>query len=78
MRNIKDLPNLTIEQILKWADKHKKRTGEWPRQKSGEVTTGTPGETWLGIDHSLRRGSRGLPGGSSLAKLLDEKRKKKT
>jgi hypothetical protein len=29
-----------------------------------------PGETWLAVNHALRRGSRGLQGGASLAELL--------
>ncbi len=66
-------PRLTIEKILKWADKHEKRTGEWPKVQSGTVTD-APSETWLGVDHALRRGSRDLPGGSSIAKLLAEHR----
>ena len=32
-------------------------------------------ETWAGIDNTLRKGRRGLPGGSSLAKLLDKHRR---
>ena len=39
------LPNLTIEQILKWADKHKKRTDGWPSKKSGNLIDAA-GETW--------------------------------
>ena len=68
VRNIMDLPPLTIQQILAWADTHRKATGQWPNQQSGQVT-GT-NETWSAINHSLNLGSRGLPSGSSLAKLL--------
>src|SRR5437764_60254 len=32
-RNIKDLPPLTEEQILRWADAHHERTGSWPTAK---------------------------------------------
>ena len=70
VRNIHGLPDLTIKQILAWADMHKSATGDWPNVKSGKVT-GTH-ETWLGIDSSMRAGRRGLPGGSSLAKLLEQ------
>ena len=73
VRNIHDLPNLTVKQILQWADKHYRRTGRWPNQGSGKVT-GAAGETWSGINASLHVGRRGLPGGSSLAKLLAEHR----
>ena len=64
---------VTLEQILAWADAHRERTGEWPTTGSGKVY-GVICETWPAIDRALRRGNRGLPGGSSLAKLLDEKR----
>ena len=64
---------VTEEQILVWADSHKDRTGKWPTVKSGPIFE-VPGETWLGIYHALRKGVRNLPGGSSLAQLLDERR----
>jgi superfamily II DNA or RNA helicase len=73
VRNIKSLPNLTISQILKWADAHHQKTGVWPDQNSGEVIA-APGEKWSGISGALRRGVRGLPGASSVAQLLAEKR----
>lgn len=62
-------PRLTEGQILEWADAHHERTGHWPGGKSGPVT-GVARESWLGIDSALRYGRRGLPGGSSLARLL--------
>ena len=71
IRNKKDLPSLTINQILAWADAYKAASGDWPKQHSGQVT-GTD-ETWGGINAALNRGYRGLPGGSSLAKLLKER-----
>jgi hypothetical protein len=66
-------PTLTVEQILAWADAHQRRTGRWPGQESGPVT-GAPDERWRTIDGALRSGGRGLPGGSSLARLLTERR----
>lgn len=66
-------PRLTLEQILAWADAHRARTGDWPTVSSSAVQ-GTVGETWQALDRALRRGSRGLPGGTSLARLLDEQR----
>ena len=63
----------TIPQILAWADAHHKRTGKWPLTTSGPVVGAIRG-TWCAIDRALRRGSRGLPGGSSLAALLIERR----
>ncbi len=68
VRNLKGLSQLTITQILAWVDAHKDATSDWPKQHSGQVT-GTD-ETWGGINAALNRGQRGLPGGSSLAKLL--------
>jgi hypothetical protein len=68
-RNPRDLPPLTEEQILAWADAHYQRTGEWPVLTSGPILD-APGETWSAIDHALMRGKRGLPGGSTLARLL--------
>ncbi|MDA1050197.1 MAG: hypothetical protein O3C40_06920 [Planctomycetota bacterium] len=72
VRNVNDLPPLTIEQILIWVDEHRAATGEWPKPKSGPVP-GTD-EMWKGIDVGLTQGQRGLPGGSSLGKLLAEHR----
>ncbi|MEX0714654.1 MAG: hypothetical protein WD278_20115, partial [Pirellulales bacterium] len=73
VRNIRGLHELAIEQILAWADAHSKRTGRWPIKSSGAIP-GTGGETWRGIDFALRQGKRGLPGGSSLPRLLAERR----
>jgi hypothetical protein len=36
------------------------------------LISGTAGETWRRVDSALRLGLRGLPGGSSLARLLEE------
>jgi hypothetical protein len=66
-------PPCTIDQILTWADAHRRRTGFWPRRKSGPIVD-APGETWSKVTDALREGRRGLPGGSSLARLLAEKR----
>jgi hypothetical protein len=68
-RNLKDLPPLSEATIWRWAQAHRRRTGAWPRVKSGAVRW-APGETWNGIDRALTRGRRGLPGGSSLYRLL--------
>lgn len=69
VRNPKGLPQLTLAQIRRWAVAHRKRTGDWPRQKSGPIVD-APGETWVGVDRCLAHGHRGLQGGSSLARLL--------
>jgi hypothetical protein len=65
--------DLEIERILRWADAHRTATGQWPDQRSGPVVL-ADGETWAGIDASLRKSERGLPSGSSLANLLAEER----
>jgi len=65
-------PKLTVSQILTWADEHKRRTGDWPKQTSGRVP-GTQ-ETWSGIQAALHAGIRGLPGGSGIRLLLHEHR----
>jgi hypothetical protein len=61
--------NLTVDQILAWADAHHARTGRWPVGASGAIP-GAPGERWGNLDKALRNGSRGLPSGSSLSRLL--------
>jgi hypothetical protein len=66
-------PPLLIPQILAWADAFHACTGKWPTQQSGTVTE-APGEKWLGIENALSRGLRGLPGGSSLARLFAQER----
>jgi hypothetical protein len=60
---------LTVESILAWAGAHHARTGNWPINVSGEIPE-APGDTWEKVNNALRRGDRGLEGGSSLAKLL--------
>jgi hypothetical protein len=73
VRHLRQLPPFTEEQILGWADAHHARTGSWPTGKSGPVVE-APGETWTAIQVALRQGRRGLPGGSSLALLLADRR----
>jgi hypothetical protein len=77
VRNHLDLPRLTVRQILRWCDEFHERTGKWPRsggQSYRTVIPGPGGETWSALNHALRDGLRGLPGGSSLAQLLAEHR----
>jgi hypothetical protein len=64
---------LTIRQILAWADAHRDRRGQWPTAQSGRVLD-APGETWRGINGALDRGWRGLPGGDSVALVLQRHR----
>jgi hypothetical protein len=68
-RNHKELPDLTEDQIVDLMKAHKERTGSYPIHSSGYVTGGHPGDSWCGYNLALSRGTRGLPGGSSLAIL---------
>jgi|SRR5262245_4112932 len=76
VRNPAALPRLTIRQILKWCDEFHARSGRWPNRGSAfrKTISGSGGETWSAVDYALQLGTRGLPGGSSLAKLLAEHR----
>jgi hypothetical protein len=69
VRDLRNQPPLTEQQIMEWAEQHRQRTGRWPKYKDGPIPNGG-GETWSAVDNVLRLGKRGLPGGSSLAKLL--------
>jgi hypothetical protein len=62
---------LYFGQILQWARDFHKRTKQWPSPTSGPIS-GTVGENWRRVDNALRLGLRGLPGDSSLARLLLE------
>ena len=73
VRNLSNVSELTVEQILAWADSYRQRTGQWPRHTSGPIP-GAPGETWGGIEFALRNGRRGLPGSLSLYRLLKDHR----
>src|SRR4051794_28627525 len=65
-------PDLTEDQIAVWALNHRQKTGNWPTQSSGPVD-GQPGEVWGHLSPPLRVGQRGLPGGDSLARLLERR-----
>lgn len=68
---------LSIRQILRWADDHAQRHQRWPMDKSGIANPGDPHPiSWRSIDFALQYGSRGLPGGSTLSTLLEQKRGK--
>jgi hypothetical protein len=73
VRNPGNLPNLTVEQVLAWADAHHRRMGDWPNLQSGAIPE-EPGEKWANINAALRNGHRGFSDGSSLAQLLAEHR----
>ncbi len=69
VRNRTFPPPLNEQKILTWARGHLKATGRWPSHQSGPIAK-SPGETWCAVDQALRKGRRGLRGGSSLARLL--------
>lgn len=64
---------LDKDTVLRWADRHHRRTGAWPQCKSGAVDSGD-GSSWGGINSALSAGRRGFKGGLSLARLLFEHR----
>ena len=76
VRRPSSLPDLSLDQILAWADAYHAATRKWPTQEAGSVG-GVRGEKWTMIDHALRKGTRGLQGASSLASLLAEHRPKR-
>ncbi len=49
VRNLHQLPRLSRQQILAWADAHQKQTGVWPTAQSGPVAVATE-ETWRALD----------------------------
>lgn len=64
-------PDLTEEMIIEAAQKYLDREGKLPSAVSGDATAdfGFP-ETWVSVNQNLTAGYRGLPGGSSIPKLL--------
>ena len=64
-----ELPLLTVETILAWADAHHEGCDRWPDERSGPVYHAA-GEIWAEINEALHEGTRGLPGGTSLVELL--------
>lgn len=75
VRNVGRLPSLTDGKILEWADTHHAAHGEWPTCRCPQqVVPDTGGERWFNVDQALRKGLRGLLGGSSLPKLLAKHR----
>ena len=73
VRYLRGRPPLAVSEIVRWADLYHKSHGTWPESASGPIPE-APGETWKRIQVALERGIRGLPGGSSLKRLLWEQR----
>jgi hypothetical protein len=65
--------NLSTSFILNLSDSFFVINGKWPKRNTGEAE-GQQGLTWGIIDSSLRRGTNGLLGYSSLAQILFEER----
>ena len=59
IRHRSDPPDLTIPQILAWAEAFLARTGQWPSARSGPILE-AHGESWRMIERALRTGGRGL------------------
>lgn len=74
VRNRHSVPRLTERQILAWADAWRQRHGDWPIVRSGDIPE-APGDNWVNMDNALRMGLRGLPGGSSLKRLIENRRR---
>jgi hypothetical protein len=74
VRNHVHLAPLKLRDIRRWARAHRQRTGTWPTALSGPIPE-APGENWNAVNQALYNGSRGLPGGSSLARLLKQRRR---
>jgi hypothetical protein len=66
-------PGLREKAILAWARDYYRKTGRWPTASSGPVAS-SPGDTWNAINLALSQGNRGLPGGTSLTRLLNRLR----
>jgi superfamily II DNA or RNA helicase len=73
VRNRGDLPDLTEELVIGYADAYFAANKTWPKRDSGAIP-GTP-DTWAAICVALRNGSRGLKTKTSLADLLWRERK---
>jgi hypothetical protein len=72
VRNRKALPPLTEDQIVRWAEAHHRCTGRWPTRDAGHIH-GAPGEVWGNVAAALAQGLRTLPGGDTLARLLERR-----
>lgn len=62
-------PRLTAALILEWADEFHRLKRRWPHHFDGHIQWAGD-DTWARVNDALAGGYRGLPGGSSLARLL--------
>jgi hypothetical protein len=66
-------PPFTYEAILSWVDEYHRLTCGWPLTTS--LPKGLPlGTSWYMVNRAMVQGLRGLPGGTSLAVFLQERR----
>ena len=72
-RPIKRTP-ITEAMVLGWCDAFFNEHSEWPGTYDTRPVPGQPDETWPRVSDALSQGYRTLPGGSSLARLLEEER----
>ncbi len=63
---------LTKEKIVELLREYHERTGEWPGELTQDPELEKKGLNWRKIDRSLREGARGLPGGTTLVRLIAE------
>jgi hypothetical protein len=74
VRKKQNLPKLTRQIVLAWADAYHQRCGRWPTHLSGPIVE-APGETWLAVEMALRQRIRGFKKFSTLYRLLRKYRK---
>jgi hypothetical protein len=72
VRNPKDPPALSVAEIRRWAEAYRQRAGTWPTLRSGPIPE-APSETWNMVNSALVNGKRGLPGRTSLFRLLQQR-----
>lgn len=67
------MPELSLKEILRWADAHYAIKGQWPFRDYGAVIS-CPQITWATIDDRLSKGKLGLPRGTTLVRWLRDVR----
>lgn len=73
VRNRRRPADLSVAQILAWADAFQALHGDWPGTDSGLIPNST-GESWQSVETALNSARRGLSQRTTLAKLLAERR----
>lgn len=74
MRSRLQLPDLSVKQVLAWADAYHRRTGRWPTRKSGPIPRAPYAETWATVSIAITSGKRGLAGYGTLPRFLARER----